>query len=112
MENPTLELRDSNGGLLQTNDNWIDSPDRQQIIDTTIAPANNLESAIVATLPAQNTSYTAIVRGVNNTTGIAAAVTFVTFEGLLRIRFLKKLERVKFAGRRPPGTWPSSRKNN
>jgi CSLREA domain-containing protein len=71
MENPALELRDSNGALLQTNDNWVDSPDKQAIIDTTIPPANDLESAIVATLPGNGASYTAIVRGVNDTTGIA-----------------------------------------
>lgn len=71
MQNPTLELRDSNGGLLQANDNWGDSPDEQAIIDTTIPPSHDLESAIVGILPANNASYTAIVRGVNNTTGIA-----------------------------------------
>src|SRR5204862_629361 len=37
---------------------------------TGIPPSNNLESAIVATLPANNSAYTAIVRGVNNGTGI------------------------------------------
>ena len=36
-----------------------------------LPPTNDLESAIVATLPANSTGYTAIVRGVNNTTGIA-----------------------------------------
>lgn len=76
MENPTLELRDSNGGVLQANDNWVDSPNKQQIIDTTIPPSHDLESAIVATLPAQNASYTAIVRGVNDTTGIAVVEVY------------------------------------
>ncbi len=71
MENPTLELRDQNGGLLQANDNWIDSPNKQAIIDTTIPPTNDFESAIIADLPANDASYTAIVRGVNDTTGIA-----------------------------------------
>ena len=69
LENPTLELRDGNGGLVEANDNWVDSPDKQAIIDSSIPPTNDLESAIVQTLaPA---SYTAIVRGVNDTTGIA-----------------------------------------
>lgn len=71
MENPTLELRDSNGTMLQENDNWMESPNKQAIIDSGIPPTNDLESAIVATLPGNNTSYTAIVRGVNNSTGIA-----------------------------------------
>jgi hypothetical protein len=61
---PTLELRDANGGLLGANDNWGNSPDRQTIIDSTLAPSDPLESAMVATLPANNSTYTAIVRGV------------------------------------------------
>ena len=76
MANPTLELRDSSGTLLQENDNWVDSTDKQAIIDTTIPPTNDLESAIVATLPANNASYTAIVRGVNDTTGIAVVEVY------------------------------------
>ncbi len=76
MANPILELRDSSGTLLQANDNWVDSADAQAIIDTTIPPSNNLESAIVATLPANNASYTAIVRGVNDTTGIAVVEVY------------------------------------
>ena len=70
LADPTLELFGPNG-LITSNDNWVDSPNRQEIIDSTIPPGNNLESAIVATLPANSAGYTAIVRGVNNTTGIA-----------------------------------------
>ena len=69
LADPTLELRDSMGVLLDANDNWQDSPDRQAIIDSTIPPTNDLESAIVATLPANASAYTAILRGANNTTG-------------------------------------------
>jgi plastocyanin len=76
MEDPTLELRDSNGALLEANDNWGDSPNKQAIIDSTIPPSNSLESAIVRTLPANNAAYTAIVRGVNNTTGIAVVEVY------------------------------------
>ena len=51
-----------------SNDNWR-SDQEAEIIATTVAPTNDLESAIVRTLaPA---SYTAIVRGVGNTTGVA-----------------------------------------
>ena len=71
LEDPTLELHDGNGAVIQSNDNWQDSPDRQAIIDTTIAPTNDLESAILATLPGNNAAYTAIVRGVGGSTGIA-----------------------------------------
>jgi hypothetical protein len=68
MADPTLELRDANGALLEANDNWMGRPNKQAIIDSTI-PSNNLESAIVRTLAPAN--YTAIVRGVNNSTGLA-----------------------------------------
>jgi hypothetical protein len=76
LDNPTLELRDQNGGLIEANDNWKDSPNKQAIIDSTIPPSNDLESAIVATLQANTSSYTAIVRGVNNTTGIAVVEVY------------------------------------
>jgi len=70
LANPTLELRDSAGGLIQVNDDWVNSPDRQAIQDNGLAPGNDSESAIIATLPANGKTYTAIVRGVDNTTGI------------------------------------------
>ncbi len=76
LANPTLELRDGNGGLIDSNDNWKDSPNKQAIIDSTIPPANDAESAIVATLPANGAQYTAIVRGVGGTTGIAVVEIF------------------------------------
>lgn len=68
LENPTLELFGP-GGLIATNDNWRDTQEAE-IIASAVPPTNDLESAIVATLPANATGYTAIVRGVNNTTGI------------------------------------------
>ncbi len=76
LENPTMELRDQNGGLVDANDDWMDSPNKQAIIDSTIPPTNDLESAIVQTLAGNGASYTAIVRGVNNTTGIAVVEVF------------------------------------
>ena len=76
LANPTLELRDGNGTLLDANDNWKDSPNKQAIIDSTVPPTNDFESAIVATLPANAAQYTAIVRGVGGTTGIAVVEVF------------------------------------
>jgi hypothetical protein len=71
LANPALELRDGNAALLQSNNDWMDAPNRQEIIDSGLAPANDLESAILMTLPANNSVYTAIVRGTNGTTGVA-----------------------------------------
>ncbi len=69
LQNPSLELRDSLGALVQVNDDWDTSPNRQAIVDSGLAPAHNLESAITATLPANGKTYTAVVRGVGNTSG-------------------------------------------
>jgi hypothetical protein len=74
LADPTLELHDANGGLLEANDNWVDSPNKQAIIDSTIPPPNDLESAIVQTLVPAN--YTAIVRGANNSAGIAVVEVY------------------------------------
>jgi hypothetical protein len=74
LADPTLELHDSNGALLEANDNWVDSPNKQAIIDSSIPPTNNLESAIARTLAPAN--YTAIVRGAANTTGIAVVEVY------------------------------------
>ena len=68
LEDPTLELHDGNGATIASNDNWR-SDQEAEIIATTIPPSNDLESAIVRNLAPGN--YTAIVRGVNATTGVA-----------------------------------------
>ncbi|MFZ1219500.1 MAG: CAP domain-containing protein [Chthoniobacterales bacterium] len=76
--NPTLELRDGTGALLASNDDWKTSgfEDRQAIIDSSLPPTDDLESAIVATLPANGAGYTAVVRGANNSTGIAVVEVY------------------------------------
>ena len=66
LADPTLDLRDANGNLISSNDNWKDTQ-QTQIQATGLAPPNDKESAISATLSPAN--YTAILRGKNNTTG-------------------------------------------
>jgi sugar lactone lactonase YvrE len=72
LDDPALELHDGSGTLVASNDNWktrADGSSQQAEIEaTTIPPANDLESALVATLAPGN--YTAVVRGKNNTTGV------------------------------------------
>jgi hypothetical protein len=68
LQDPTLELHDANGGTVATNDDWKDTQEAE-IQATTVPPANDLESALVRTLAPAN--YTAVVRGKNNTTGVA-----------------------------------------
>jgi hypothetical protein len=77
LTDPTLELHDSTGALVASNDNWqhtiiggiITRDQVHEIMTSGHAPTDPSESAIIATLPTGN--YTAIVRGVNNTTGVA-----------------------------------------
>ena len=61
LADPILELHDSNGNTLETNDNWKDSPERAEIEATGIPPSNDLESAILK--PVSPAGYTAILRG-------------------------------------------------
>ncbi|MEN3370544.1 MAG: hypothetical protein V7609_2687 [Verrucomicrobiota bacterium] len=75
LQDPTLELHDANGALTATNDNWkindqTQQPQEAEVRATTLAPpSSNLESTIMATLPPG--PGTAIVRGKNNSTGVA-----------------------------------------
>jgi hypothetical protein len=73
LADPALELHDGNGATLVTNDNWktrSDGTSQQTDIEATkIPPTNDLESAIVITLPAGN--YTAILSGKTGGVGIA-----------------------------------------
>ena len=68
LQDPILELHDSNGTVLQTNDNWKDTQ-AAEIMATGLAPMDERESAILTTLAGN--AYTAIVRGMGNTTGVA-----------------------------------------
>ncbi|MBA3882794.1 MAG: hypothetical protein H0X73_08800, partial [Chthoniobacterales bacterium] len=68
LQDPTLNLYDRNGSAIFANDNWR-SDQEQQVLGSSIAPADNRESAIVATLPPGN--YTAVVCGRNESTGVA-----------------------------------------
>ncbi len=70
LDNPTLELHDMNGNLIDENDDWEDDPiQAESIAAAGLAPGDPRESAIQATVPPG--AYTAIVQGVNNTTGVA-----------------------------------------
>ena len=67
LQDPTLELHDSNGALIASNDNWRET--QEGIISSAgLAPSDDREAAIFAILPAG--PYTAVVQGVNATTGV------------------------------------------
>src|SRR6187200_241763 len=76
LANPTLELHNASGALIGSNDDWqhtiiggvITHNQVADIQNSGHAPRDGLESAIIADLPPGN--YTAIVHGVNDTTGV------------------------------------------
>ena len=69
LPDPKLELRDSQGALIASDDNWMDDPNQAAIIQAAgLAPSNSLEPAIAVTL--MSGEYTALLSGVNNGTGI------------------------------------------
>jgi cyclophilin family peptidyl-prolyl cis-trans isomerase len=74
LSDPKLELRDANAALLDSNDDWGSSPNQAEILATGLAPTNAKESAVVRILSAA--PYTAIVRGVNNTTGVGSVEVY------------------------------------
>jgi hypothetical protein len=69
LADPTLELRDSNGALLMTNNDWQDNAAQAaELTAAGLAPTNSLESGIASTLPPG--AYTALLAGLNNGAGI------------------------------------------
>jgi hypothetical protein len=74
LADPTLELRDASGALIASNNNWRETQEGE-INQTGLAPANEVEAAILATLPTKpaslgGTAYTGILAGNNGKTGI------------------------------------------
>ena len=74
MEDPTLALHDGNGALMTSNDNWKNAPNAAEIQSSGLAPSDDRESAILTTISPGN--YTAIVRGLDRTTGIGLVEAF------------------------------------
>jgi len=69
----TIELHNGAGTIIATNDNWKDTQ-QAAIMATGKAPPNNLESAIL--IPLAPGSYTLVVRGKNNFTGVSLAEVY------------------------------------
>ncbi len=72
LSNPTLELHDGSGTLLDSNHDWKTRPDgssqQAEIEATLLAPNDDLEAALVETLAPG--SYTAVLRGHDNAVGV------------------------------------------
>ncbi|MBA2584918.1 MAG: hypothetical protein H0U99_00335 [Chthoniobacterales bacterium] len=67
LQDPTIEVI-RNSAIIATNDNWGDSPQKDQISATGLAPTEPNEAAVLITLGPD--AFTAIMRGANNTTGL------------------------------------------
>jgi hypothetical protein len=67
LQDPFLELRNSNGDLLAANDNWRDTQ-QAEIEATGLAPNDTRESVIVGVIGAG--AYTALVRGADDGSGV------------------------------------------
>jgi hypothetical protein len=75
LPDPTLEVRDNNGGLVIADDNWQDDASQSaQISADNLAPSNPLESAVATSLLPG--TYTAIVAGKNGGTGIGVVEVY------------------------------------
>ena len=66
LPDPVLELHDGNGVLIQANNDWRETQDTA-LQNTGLAPSNDLESAILISVPPGN--YTAIMKGADGATG-------------------------------------------
>jgi len=74
LANPTMVIVPAAGGPSLVNDDWPLAANAGELQASGFAPGSPLESALLVTLPPG--AYTAIVSGVNNTTGVAIVEVF------------------------------------
>jgi len=82
LEDTSLELHNASGAEIATNDDWKDNPNAQSI-PSVLRPSNDLESAIVANLDPG--AYTAVLRGYNNSTGLALVEVYDVSGGITQL---------------------------
>jgi hypothetical protein len=73
LANPVLKIVDGNGVEVANNDNWK-SDQQSDIMQTGLAPSNDLEAAYVGQFPAGG--YTAILSGQGGGTGVGVIEVF------------------------------------
>jgi hypothetical protein len=74
LADPTLDFFNSQGTKVDSNDDWMTSPQKTQIQNSGLAPTNAKESAILQTLAAG--VYTAVVHGTNGGTGVGSVEVY------------------------------------
>jgi hypothetical protein len=77
---PSLQLYDSSGQVIASNDDWMTSANEQAIIDSGLAPTDPRESAILTTL--NPGAYTAVVTGIDGTQNNIALVEVYDLDSL------------------------------
>jgi hypothetical protein len=69
LANPTLDLVNSSGTVIRSDDNWKDDSSQRALIEAAgLAPSHDEEAGLVETITPG--AYTAVVRGSNRTTGV------------------------------------------
>ncbi|MBA3650192.1 MAG: hypothetical protein H0W66_01605 [Chthoniobacterales bacterium] len=68
LADPFIEVFDQDGNSLASNDNWMDDPNMQTVVDQGLAPSDPNESALYEVLPVG--AYTVILSGVGGTSGV------------------------------------------
>ncbi|MEO5717815.1 MAG: PQQ-dependent sugar dehydrogenase [Chthoniobacterales bacterium] len=76
LPNPRIELHDSTGALISSNDDWMNGPDKDQIAALGLAPDNAAESALLASLAPG--AYTTIMSDAGGATGNGLVELFAT----------------------------------
>ena len=74
LANPTLDFFNGQGTQIDSNDDWMTSPQKNQIQSSGLAPTNDKESAVLQQLPPGQ--YTAVVHGANNGTGVGSVEVY------------------------------------
>jgi hypothetical protein len=76
LNDPVLEVHNSNGAVIASNDNWQQSPQAGAIQAAGLAPSNATESALLLTGLARG-NYTAVLRGQSNGTGVGVIEAYI-----------------------------------
>ncbi len=74
LADPNLEVFDSNGTSIKTNDNFVTDSGAAEISLLGLAPADGLEAATILSLTPG--SYTVVVRGAGDSSGVALVETY------------------------------------
>ena len=75
LSDPKIELHDSSGAIIASNDDWVDGPDAETIASYHLDPIESTEAALLYSLKAG--SYTVIVRGFDNADGKLTGVGLI-----------------------------------